>query len=142
MEEKVEGDRFEKLIYAYLYDNYFLTKKIQDIQWSVKINFIDDNDGKYYISETDCVILTKNGNIINLESKSGKVEGNEMKSHNYITFSTSGIYGNPILVMPVVSSEKNNVDPKFINAAKSAKQAQVELWYIDEIDDKLDKLLK
>lgn len=144
LEEKVEGNRFEKMIYSYLYSNYFLTDKIRDIQWSVKINFVDDNDLGLYLDEADCMILTKSGIIINLELKKGAIKNHDiMKSHNYSTFATSGIYGKPILVIPLISSEKSNSAlKKYQDAIKQADNAQVDVWCVDEIVAKLDKILK
>ena len=51
--------------------------------------------------EIDIALLTNTGRIINFECKSGSLKGDNAKSHNFTTYSLSGVFGAPIFLTPL-----------------------------------------
>jgi hypothetical protein len=103
------------------------------------------------VAEFDIALLTNNGKFIMFECKSGVMEGDTAKARKYVTYAVSGVYGLPILINPLLSTETTeselvkNLDIdiyKYTNEAKgSAVRAGLEVWGIDEIATKLEKYI-
>jgi hypothetical protein len=103
------------------------------------------------VAEFDIALLTNNGKFIMFECKSGVMEGDAAKARKYVTYAVSGVYGLPILINPLLSTETTeselvkNLDfdiYKYTNEAKgSAIRAGLEVWGIDEIATKLEKYI-
>jgi hypothetical protein len=122
--------------------------EIAAIEHSVKLEFddkIQNIDVKNaQIDEFDILILTKTGQLINIECKSGCMDGDVAKSTKYSTYAVSGVYGLPVLITPLTKNEIANLGSlkeEYYKAIKSsvnaAKRANLEVWGIDEIKDKL-----
>lgn len=113
---------------------------------SLKIK--DESNNNQTVAEFDIALLTNNGKFIMFECKSGVMEGDTAKARKYVTYAVGGVYGLPILINPLLSTESTKSDVvkdldidiyKYINEAKSsAKRAFLEVWGIDEI--KKDKI--
>ena len=72
------------------------------------------------------------------------MDGDVAKSTKYSTYAVSGVYGLPVLITPLTKSEIANLgslNEEYYKAIKSsvnaAKRANLEVWGIDEIKDKL-----
>ena len=118
------------------------------------------------LGEFDVVLLTKNGQVIISECKSGIMKSDNAKGRHYTAYAVGGVYGKPILITPLLSHELRNIkdfikknklnkDEKFskdtlgneiyveiIKALKAAARANIEVWSIDEIEEKLKDLYK
>jgi len=125
--------------------------KIADMSLSEKINFSNDDEkvDNSHIDEFDIALLTKNGKFIIFECKSGGMSGDVAKSTKYSTYAISGVYGLPILITPLLQDEINNIDSLdedtygyIKSAVKSAKRAGLEVWGLDEIEEKLKKYIE
>jgi hypothetical protein len=139
------GKFFEKMVFAAIRKNF--AAEYHSIHLGVKINFREDEENANHIDELDCVIVKKNGQILNLELKTGSISGDVAKGHNYTTFASSGIYGSPILLIPTIKSDLEDKNlkglmKKFNEAKDNAEKAQVAFWFIDELFDKIKNLLK
>lgn len=136
-----------------------LTSNIAELAVSYNTKHSKDNINKDFtgnknIDEFDIALLTKQGKFVIFECKSGSMSGDNAKSHKYSTYAVGGVYGMPILVVPLTSDEmssketldtlsKDSEDVKYIIAAvNSAKRANLEVWGIDEIDKRLKDLLQ
>jgi|AntRauTorckE5430_2_1112549.scaffolds.fasta_scaffold01758_5 hypothetical protein len=121
-----------------------LEKYVAGVYPSTKISagYMETNET---VDEFDTLILTKTGQIISFEAKSGSMSADVAKSTNYSTYAISGVYGLPILITPRVKTE-DNLDTKNGNISKAigaAKRANLETWYLDKVVEKLkDKLSK
>ncbi|GAA0123536.1 hypothetical protein UT300018_28540 [Clostridium faecium] len=139
--------------------NKELLKNIADIDTSVKIKHESDKDKLGLIDEFDILILTKKGKLIMLECKSGGMSSDNAKSHNYSTYAVAGVYGTPILVCPIEEDDvrkKERFDTKVKKACEentdvyehvrsardSAKKANLNIFYIDEIAEDIKKIIK
>ena len=125
--------------------------KIADMTLGEKINHLADEDkvSKSHIDEFDIALLTKNGKFMIFECKSGGMEGDVAKSTKYSTYAVSGAYGLPILITPLLKLEIEKIDDLdkgiygYIQSAiKSAKRASLDVWGLDEIEDKLKKYIE
>jgi hypothetical protein len=129
---------------------------ITELKTKLKINVRLYNDEKIseinntQIDEFDVLLLTKNGKLIVFECKSGSMHPDIAKSTKYSTYATSGVYGLPILITPLLQAE---IPPKgtFQNlgdtysdikaSASSALRAGLEVWGIDKIEEHLKKYI-
>ena len=135
--EKLAFYQFEKIV----------SKNIASLAHSLKIIFNDEDTQKEIdhktIDEFDIALLTKNGKFIIFECKSGGMGGDVAKSTKYSTYAVSGVYGLPILIAPLLESEIENLKKlgdeydAIKSAVKSAKRANLEVWGIDKIKEKL-----
>ena len=124
--------------------NEEIFKRVATLYSSVKVNFYGSTGGNP-IDEFDILLLTKTGQLINFECKSGAMSGDNAKSNSYSTYAVAGVYSLPILVTPILSQEKK--DNNFFNdnvksAIISADKANLDIWCIDEISDKLKEKFK
>lgn len=106
------------------------------------------------VAEFDIALLTNSGKFIMFECKSGVMDGDTAKARKYVTYAVSGVYGLPILINPLLSTENTTSDIvkdldidiyQYINKAKgSAIRAGLEVWGLDEIggiDNKVESKL-
>ena len=122
-----------------LHRNPVLKSKVAALYASTKINF-KYTDSRSPIDEFDILLLTKTGQLINFECKSGDMSGDNAKSNKYSTYVVAGVYGLPVLISPLLKHEKS--DSIFFNksvkaATLSADRAQLDIWCIDDIEEKL-----
>jgi len=104
------------------------------------------------VAEFDIALLTNNGKFIMFECKSGVMDGDTAKARKYVTYAVSGVYGLPILINPLLSTDTTQSDIvkgldidiyQYINKAEgSAKRASLEVWGLDEIDENLKKYIE
>jgi len=105
------GYILEKMAY------YQILKKLQeepsyfnavaDIAFDYSIYTDFDN---YSVDQFDILLLTKAGQLVVFECKSGEMDGDVAKSTHYSTYATSGVYGKPILITPI--NKMNDIDEK------------------------------
>ncbi|AUM88164.1 hypothetical protein CF055_00760 [Clostridium botulinum] len=146
------GYIFEKLTAYKIYDLIKKSSKIVGMETSLKTYFKDVKENEHnekndIIDELDIVLLTDTGKIINFECKSGGMKGDNAKSHNYTTYRLSGVFGMPILLLPLYNDEAssgfkndNNILKKPLQALNAAKAAELEVITIDRIEKKLKDL--
>jgi len=123
--------------------------KIADMTLSEKINYSRDEERvDSHIDEFDIALLTKNGKFMIFECKSGGMDGDVAKSTKYSTYAISGVYGLPILITPLLKEEIENIDGlnnniyRYIKkAVKSAQRAGLDVWGLNEIEEKLKKYI-
>jgi len=128
--------------------------KIVDMSMSESLYFTDKEQqksgGGSSIDEFDIAVLTKTGQFIIIECKSGGMSSDIAKSTKYSTYAAAGVYAKPILVTPLKQDEikdlKNNVIADGIfdsikSAIRSANRATLEVWGIDEIVGKIENKL-
>jgi len=130
-----------------------IDKKKVTLVHSLKIKNEKIND--VTIAEFDIALLTDNGKFIMFECKSGGMTGDTAKARNYATYAVSGVYGLPILITPILSTEiDKKIEDEIVNdgyyniykniktAIGSAKRAGLEVWGLDEIEDKLGNYIE
>jgi len=123
--------------------------KISDMTLGEKINHSEEKVDDYHIDEFDIALLTKNGKFMIFECKSGGMGGDVAKSTKYSTYAVGGAYGLPILITPLLQDEIDNIDSLDVDiygyiqsAVKSAKRAGLDVWGLDEIEDRLKKYIE
>lgn len=139
--EELTFYRLERLLCKLLED-----KKIT-LVYSLEIKNEERNN--LAVAEFDIAILTNSGKFIMFECKSGVMEGDTAKARKYVTYAVGGVYGLPILINPVLSTEtmESNIVKdldidiyKYIKEAKdSAERAHLEVWGLDEIEKNIKK---
>lgn len=128
--------------------------KIADMNVSASLYFTDEEQqkagGGSSIDEFDIAILTKTGQLIIIECKSGIMSGDVAKSTKYSTYAAAGVYGKPILITPLKKEEikyltktaiSDEVFDSIKSAIRSANRATLEVWGIDEIVAKVENKL-
>lgn len=97
--------------------------------------------------EFDILLLTKTGQVIIFECKSGGMTGENAKARKYATYAVAGVYGTPILITPFLDTQLNKIaelkGEKYssLDAVKSAKRNNLRVWALDKIKDNLEDLL-
>jgi hypothetical protein len=104
---KAFGFIFEKMVTYELVrvaqeNNY----PIHDVAHSIGISFLGEDTGNDDVDQFDSVMLLKSGKLIIFECKSGSVDTDAHKSHRYSTYAASGVFGLPILILPILEKEK------------------------------------
>lgn len=113
------------------------------------------------LCEFDIVLLSKSGQVVIFECKSGTMSSDVGKSRQYTGYAAAGVYGKPILITPLLKDDRKHVYEKFekkytnnkitsdiecdsavIEALCAAARANMEVWGIDEIGEKLKELYR
>lgn len=105
------------------------------------------SEAENQLDEFDILILTNQGTILNIECKSGIMDGDVAKSTKYSTYAISGVYGKPTLITPLLETELSNSQPKYpltksSDAIKAARKAGLPIWSIDKIKEELEGIIK
>lgn len=102
--------------------------------------------------EFDVVLLTKTGQAVIFECKSGVIDSDVAKSRMYTAYAAGGVYGTPILIPAYLSYDETFVD----NAGKTRKdltvwgkmkitrdaalRSQMDVWFLDKMEEQLEDL--
>lgn len=114
-----------------------------------------DNNGKACLPksnnpnvvEFDFVFVTNFGIIYSFEAKSFDIKGETVKSKSYSTTSQGGVFSSNIFLTPI---QKKHFDDKQFNKyipgqmkdkINAIQKYRVQLWYFDEIGERLEKML-
>ncbi len=141
------GKIFEDIVFFGLIDliekDQEIKKKIVDVRKSYKVR---DEKSKM-IDELDIVITLKDGKLIVIECKTGSMTGDNAKSTNYTTYMLSGVYGMPLLIVPMIKGKivlelKDKEDSYYycVKSVKSAIRCNLEYYGIDKLKDILKTL--
>ena len=120
--------------------------KIESIYWD--FSYFDESE-KYKntaIDQIDILINLKSGRLIVIECKTGNMSSDNAKSTKYTTYAISGVYGMPILIVPLLLAEiDENIQAddfeefKNLSKAKSAaNRCNLKMYGIDGIKEILD----
>lgn len=116
-------------------------------------NYQSESDigSKAQFCEFDIVLMTKKGQLVIFECKSGGMSGETGKARQYSTYAVGGVYGMPILITPLLEGQINEISGKTFKegepyyyvqgAMNSAKRNHMKIWCLDNIEDKLKKFL-
>lgn len=138
--EEIIGYKLKNIIddFNNEYNNF-----ITDFRTNCVINFLEQKNEEQ-IDELDMVLLTKSGQFVIFECKSGTMSGDNAKSNKYTTYAIGSVYGKPILITPFTKSLLKNIPHRVYDpiktAIKSAERAKMEVWGIDEISARLKNL--
>ena len=145
------GTLFEKMVLYKLLeeverDGNSYKDKIESIYWD--FSYFDESE-KYKntaIDQIDILINLKSGRLIVIECKTGNMSSDNAKSTKYTTYAISGVYGMPILIVPLLLAEiDENIQAddfeefKNLSKAKSAaNRCNLKMYGIDGIKEILD----
>jgi len=90
------------------------------------------------VDEFDALVLTKSGQVISFEAKSGGMNSDVAKSTNYSAYAIAGVYGLPILITPQIN-KTDNISEKITDAIDAAGRANLEIWCLNEVEEHLKK---
>lgn len=131
------------------YQNYFL-----ELGHSVKLDKENQEEEekkeKEKFSEFDVVLLSKSGQIIIFECKTGAITSEVSKARIYTSYAAAGVYGTPILIPPYLNDDENDkvqnasegVWGKMNKTRKAAERAGMDIWYLDTLKEDIDELYK
>ncbi|MCS6930250.1 MAG: hypothetical protein NZM43_12245 [Saprospiraceae bacterium] len=96
------------------------------------------------IDELDIVVLTRTGQLVVFEVKSGEMSGDVAKSTKYTTYAIAGVYGKPVLLTPLLKEQINKLNDlsgdwaygASVQAARAARRAQLPILALDGRDEK------
>jgi hypothetical protein len=128
------------LIFEAIENNPQIKENTASLYASTKINAEYFKKDKRHIDEFDILLLTKTGQLINFECKSGSMSGDNAKSTNYSTYAISGVYGLPILITPQID-KIDKINKNITTAVNAAERANLDIWYLEEIEEKLKERL-
>lgn len=141
------GYILEYLVVFTILNNDEISSELADICVSANLYFEDSNT-KSMIDEFDIVMLTKAGQIIMIECKSGGMSGDVAKSTKYSVYAAAGVYGMPILITSLLESEFDDDEvlamesyKEVFAAYRSATRASLTVWGLDTLIDKLQAKL-
>ncbi len=91
------------------------------------------------VDELDIAVLTKTGQLVVFEVKSGDMSGDVAKSTKYTTYAIAGVYGKPVLLMPLLKSQLSDLNQlsghwaygASASAARAARRAQLPILALD-----------
>lgn len=113
-----------------------------DLRHSIKIKNNNHENNKF--AEIDIALLTRSGQMIIFECKSGGMSGDTARARHYVSYATSGVYGTPIVITPLIerkdSYEKGHRKKLYkdtILAINSAKRANMEVWNINDLKNEI-----
>ncbi|SHK23437.1 hypothetical protein [Paramaledivibacter caminithermalis] len=119
-----------------------------DLKHSLKIkNNYDGVNKKNQFCEFDIALLTRAGQLIFFECKSGGMTGEVAKARHYTSYAVGGVYETPIVITPLLSGEINNGKhdnfyDDIYSAIRAAKKSNIDVWGIDELETKLEELFE
>lgn len=137
-------------------ENYFI-ELIHSANVDKSSNFFQEKN-TYELCEFDIVLLSKSGQVVFFECKSGTVNSDTGKARNYTAYAVGGVYGKPILITPLLTDDLNYInevfrehinvkdgvlskyEPAVFSAVRAAARANLEIWGIDEIEKRLKEL--
>ncbi|MCB0556730.1 MAG: hypothetical protein KDD02_24505, partial [Phaeodactylibacter sp.] len=120
-----------------------LNGRIADMAFNLKLfspkEIIDEQ-----IDEIDIAILTKTGQLVVFEVKSGDMSGDVAKSTKYTTYAIAGVYGKPVLLTALLKHQFDEVEDITKNknwayggsaaAFQAARRAQLPIIALDGND--------
>lgn len=146
--------------------NYFI-----ELCHSIDLKKFDNafaQDKTSELCEFDIVLLSKSGQVVIFECKSGTMSSDVGKARQYTGYAASGVYRKPILITPLLKkhridicnafktnkdnsnlkadkndgifSQPGKFDGAVLEAFRAAARANLEVWGIDEIGEKLNEL--
>jgi hypothetical protein len=123
---------------------------ILEVTHSAKLAKPDLTGSHKIVDEFDILVMTKSGQLINFECKSGMMSGDVAKSTQYSTYRIGGVYGLPILITPLTKVElaslgkliANDLYLAILSAISAARNAGMDVWGIDEITTRLEEKIK
>lgn len=169
---KVFGYMFEKMT---LYNLIDVIEEDEDNKFKNTISDIDadisiddgNSDLKESLDQFDVMMTTRAGKVVMFECKSGSMAGDTAKSNNYSTYAISGVYGTPIIVIPILCEDDISSNPVCFNtkvkrlgssetdleesqdlygqvrsAYKSAERAFLKICCIDMLKNTLQEYIK
>jgi len=122
--------------------------KIIGMEMSLKVY---DDKFSHATDELDIALLTNLGRIINIECKSGSLKGDNAKSHNFTTYTLSGVFGAPIFSTPFNSGELDSENTiceiedkdimgKLKSACIAANKAKLYILYFNKLNEFVENL--
>lgn len=107
--------------------------------------------GRKDFCQFDVVLLTKAGQLIIFECKTGGIESKDAKERMYTAYAVGGVYGTPILVPLYLREEEkiieglikdNKVWKKVLKTRNAATRAQMKIWCLDQLKDEINDLYR
>ena len=138
------GKVFEMAIGAKILDIIKNLKPRHYVSELVVSQVVTFDDANTPVDEFDIVLLTRDGKFIIFECKTGSMHSDVAKSTRYSAYAVGGVYGLPILLVPLRSEERKVVPPFAENlkgTIKAAERAQLAVWGLDEIEPNLKNKL-
>lgn len=161
--ENIKGDNDKKFGYILEYMTiYAISEAIKEIDknnyfiellhsCNVDRNKIKKNKDRKELCEFDIVILSKSGQVVIFECKSGTMSSDVGKARQYTAYAVGGVYGKPILITPLLKEDlikiendlkenENEYEESMKQALRAAARANLEVWGLDDIKEKLKQL--
>ncbi len=114
-------------------------------EMAVNVRLYYDDEQKHQqaegniVDELDIAVLTKTGQLVVFEVKSGDMSGDVAKSTKYTTYAIAGVYGKPVLLTPLLESQLSDLNKlsehwacgASASAARAARRAQLPILALD-----------
>ena len=151
--------------FGYILENMLMSILVDCIDENYKENFLDlrhsvnvekfkgnsENSKKVRsrnytdLAEFDIALMHESGQIVIFECKSGTMSSEVAKARNYTAYVISGVYGKPVIITPLLKDEIKELesgmyDNAIEEAVGAAMRANLDIWGIDEIEEKLKAL--
>lgn len=136
--------------FGYLLEELFAHKiwsvaKDHIAEMAVNVRLSYDDEQKHQqaegnnVDELDIAVLTKTGQLVVFEVKSGDMSGDVAKSTKYTTYAIAGVYGKPVLLTPLLKDQLSNLNKlsghwaygASASAARAARRAQLPILALD-----------
>ena len=104
-------------------------------------------DGRKDFCQFDVVLLTKAGQLIIFECKTGAIESKDAKERMYTAYAVGGVYGRPILIPVYLHddevenlADQNKAWKKVLETRNAATRAQMKIWRLDSLKKEINDL--
>ena len=76
-----------------------------------------------------------------IECKIGNMSADNAKSNKFTTYVISGVYGVPILVVPLKEKYEDEKFPSIQKAMNAARKNKLEIYYLDNIEKIIEEYI-
>ncbi len=118
---------------------------IAEMAVNLELDYDNETEEKGTKDELDIIVLTRTGQLVVFEVKSGGMSGDVAKSTKYTTYAIAGVYGKPVLLTPLLnkhlksleelSKDNDSVYKSAAKAARAARHAQLPILALDGNED-------
>lgn len=128
------GKVFEMTVGAKIFDVIRNLKPRHYVSELVVSQIVTFDSANKPVDEFDIALLTRDGKFIIFECKTGDMHSDVAKSTRYSTYAVGGVYGLPVLLVPLLSQERIVASENLKRTIKAAERAQLAVWGLDEIE--------
>lgn len=129
------------IIYNIIQEDEEYKKIFKSISHNVKVDNMEEiSNNSEQFCELDVVLMTKTGQIIVFECKSGSMESDVGKSREYTAYVLGGVYGKPVFVSLLLHNEVMYKELLELDMKETCKETKGEINLLDNYKNMKDAI--